>query len=89
MQPQNTYQQILEIINSSSGLDDAQKREFAEVFARTKEAPLKPVLKLFKEDSGWVEILYKNYLEKKRAFVTGSISEWREVVKREKDNLAN
>ncbi len=87
MEEQNIYQQIQELIEASE-LKDIQKREFAEVFARTKEAPLRPVLKLFKEDPDWVEILYKNYSEKKHAFVTGSISEWRGVVEKEKRELA-
>ncbi len=84
---QNTYQQIRELIDSST-LTPPEKREFAEVFARTKEAPLKPVLKLFKSDKQWIEILYKNYLEKKNAFITGSISEWKSIVKKEKAEIA-
>lgn len=87
MGEQNTYQQIRELIESSE-LKDIQKREFAEVFARTKEAPLRPVLKLFKSDPDWVEILYKNYSEKKHAFVTGSMSEWKGIVEKEKEEIA-
>ena len=88
MQAQNTYQLIRELINKSE-LSDVQKREFAEVFARTKEAPLKPILKLFQSDNDWVEILYKNYLDKKHAFVTGSISEWKHVIDREKEEISS
>lgn len=83
---QNTYQQIREVIENSK-LEDSEKREFAEVFARTKEAPLKPVLKLFKNNPDWIEILYKNYLEKKHAFVVGSMSEWKGILEKEKKEI--
>jgi hypothetical protein len=83
---QNIFQQIQAIIEDSR-LDDIQKREFGEVFARTKEDALAPVLEIFQEDPGWVEKLYKNYKEKKEAIVTGNLDAWREVIATEKREL--
>ncbi len=84
---QNIYQQIQELIEQST-LQSTEKREFAEVFARTKEAPLKPVLKLFSSDPKWVEKLYHNYASKKHAYVTGSMSEWKGIVEEERQEIA-
>jgi len=80
---ENVYQQIRAVI-AKSELTDTEQREFAEIFARTKEQPLKPVLKLFNTDPKWVQILFDNYKEKKRTLVTGSIKEWENVIHSEK-----
>lgn len=82
----NVYQKIKEIIYSSD-LTEEQKKEFSELFARTKERPLLPVLRLFEKDKRWVKILYDNFNEKKQAFVTGSISHWKEIIKKEKETI--
>ena len=83
---QNTYQQIQAII-AESRLGDIEKREFGEVFARTKEDALGPILELFRQDSEWVTKLYDNYRQKKDAVVTGSLDAWRDVIDKEKQEL--
>lgn len=83
---QNTFQKVQEIIEHS-GLSNEQKREFSELFARTKEEALVPVLKLFAEDSTWVLKLYNNYAQKREAFVTGNIDAWEAVIESERSAL--
>lgn len=82
----NTYQQIQAIIDASR-LGDIEKREFGEVFARTKEDALEPILVLFKQDPAWVMKLYENYRQKKEAVVTGSMDAWKDVIDKEKQEL--
>ena len=82
----NTYQQIQAIIDESR-LGDIEKREFGDVFARTKEDALRPILVLFKQDSAWVLKLYENYHQKKDAVITGSLDAWKDVIDKEKQEL--
>ncbi len=82
----NTFQKVHEIIEQSSLSLDA-KREFSELFARTKESALMPVLSLFERDAEWVEKLYENYRKKKDAFVTGSIDTWKETIETQREAL--
>lgn len=83
---ENTYQQIQAIIDASR-LGDIEKREFGEVFARTKEDALAPILALFEKDPSWVLKLYENYCQKKEAVVTGSMDAWKDVIQKEKEEL--
>ena len=83
---QNTFREIHKIIESS-GLSVQEKREFTELFAQTKEAALKPVLTLLKQDSASVEKLYENYKMKKEAIVTGSMAAWQDAIEKEREEL--
>jgi len=83
---QNVFRKIHEIIEASS-LTVAQKREFTEFFAQTKESALIPVLKLLESDTGWVEKLYANYRMKKDAMVTGDMAAWQDAIEKEKEEL--
>lgn len=82
----NTYQKIEEIIESSA-LTKEEMRDFAELFAQTKEDALQPVLRLLKKDPMWVERLYTNYKMKEKAIVTGSMEAWHDAIQKEKEEL--
>lgn len=82
----NTFQLIHEIIETSS-LTNEEKRDFTELFAKTKEEALRPVLKLLQADAAWVERLYANYCEKKHAMVTGNMAAWEDAIEKEKEAL--
>jgi len=82
----NTFQKIHEIIETST-LTSEEKRDFSEVFAKTKEDALRPVLRLLNADSAWVEKLYTNYLRKKEAVITGNMDAWKDAIQKEKEEL--
>ena len=82
----NVFQKIHEIIETSS-LTHEEKRDFTELFAQTKEAALKPVLKLLEKDPAWVEKLYSNYCAKKDAVITGNMDAWHDAIQKEKEEL--
>ncbi|MBL4644457.1 MAG: hypothetical protein JKX80_01165 [Candidatus Pacebacteria bacterium] len=82
----NTFQKIHEIIEKSQ-LSHEEKRDFTELFAQTKEEALRPVLKLLEVDAAWVGKLYKNYLQKKEAIITGNMDAWNDAIQNEKEEI--
>ena len=83
---QNTFQKIHELIESSDLTLD-EKRDFSELFAQTKEAALRPVLRLLEEDPAWIETLYANYVMKRDAVVTGNMAAWQDAIEKEKETI--
>lgn len=80
------FQKIKKLILQSN-LSLVDQTELIKAFSFAKDSDLEDVLKLFSENSSWIEYINKNYKAKRSAFITGNSAILKNIFEEEKKQL--
>lgn len=83
----STNRQKISALVHQSHLSLADQTKLIEAFSRANDADLEGVLKLFSEDSSWIERMSENYKAKHAAFVAGNSAAWQDILREEEAQL--
>jgi hypothetical protein len=80
------FQKIKELIQKSS-VPLAEQEDLLLLFTKANDQDLEPTLKLFTEDSSWINKINENYKAKQAALATGNQDLWQKIVQEEETQL--
>lgn len=80
------FQKIKELIQKST-VPLAEQESLLLLFAKANDQDLEPTLKLFTEDSSWIDKINENYKAKQAALATGNQALWQKIVREEEAQL--
>ena len=78
----DTHTQLQELIQASV-LTKNEADEFIQDFNSAEDEDIEIIVKLFNEDTNWINWLYQNYKHKKGAFIDGDTKEYRKILDKE------